>query len=393
MSADEEWIDELAGEAEVGAKPHNVLPLIPGRAQLQATLNAPILSDYQRLALRTLYRSGIRPRELSQIELLADGSIRVGPRLVAIDPETFRALTQLPALFPESQGELYAWLTTAANSSGLLDRCHGMGRKLSANLLRHSFACHQLEQGMDLISLFHLLGHQHFWSTSIYKQTAVGLLRTEYQTAHPLSDAPNLSRRPSRLLRELPDEDEIRERPQTKLSCDEVFSLIQSARDELELLAIRTLYATGLRRFELPAVRYADLDATESRLFVRQGKDSIDRYVLLDAGTAACLLQQQGSKGMADPIFDLTPQGVARAVAYAAECSGLLAKYAPTGMAVSTHALRHAFASHTYARTMQLYTVQQLLGHSSLNNTLIYVNCTLEQQANQYGQAHELSRT
>ena len=73
VSADEEWIDELAGEAEVGAKPHNVLPLIPGRAQLQATLNAPILSDYQRLALRTLYRSGIRPRDLSQIELLDDG--------------------------------------------------------------------------------------------------------------------------------------------------------------------------------------------------------------------------------------------------------------------------------------------------------------------------------
>ena len=127
MSADEEWIDELAGEAEVGAKPHNVLPLIPGRAQLQATLNAPILSDYQRLALRTLYRSGIRPRELSQIELLDDGSIRVGPRLVAIDPETFRALKQLPALFSESQGELYAWLTTAGQferSSGSLPR-HG----------------------------------------------------------------------------------------------------------------------------------------------------------------------------------------------------------------------------------------------------------------------------
>lgn len=380
LSAEEEWLQELAGEVPVTQSPHDHLPVVLSRERLAEVLSAPGLSWRQRLALQVVYGSGIRLEELSQLHISETLGLCAGPRPVALHRATLEMLVpHLP--FAESHEEVANWVREAAGASW-----SAMGRNPSANLLRHCFGCHQLEQGVDLITLHHLMGHRHMWTTSMYRRAAVGMLADRFRACHPVWDWPAGPLR----VGSSSAGPEIRRGEQARLTPSEVLCLLEHARNPEEMLALRTLYATGIRRSELAHALKADLWVGQGRLLIRQGKGGVDRWVLLDPTTAQLL--EAGGGDLGQPLLGLTPQGVARAVAYAAESSGLQAHYAALGFNLSTHALRHAFATHLYERGMPLYSVQELLGHSDLKNTALYVHGSWERRGAAFERCHPLGR-
>jgi site-specific recombinase XerD len=164
------------------------------------------------------------------------------------------------------------------------------------------------------------------------------------------------------------------------LSPNEVARLLAAASNIKHQAALSVAYGAGLRASEVIGLKVGDVDSQRMTLRVEQGKGRKDRYAML----SPVLLQRlrtwwrlghaQGKilpggwlfPGM-DPTDPLTARQLNRAVHSAAEAAGIAKR-------VSTHTLRHSFATHLLERKVDIRVIQVLLGHKKLETTSIYAH-------------------
>jgi integrase/recombinase XerD len=158
------------------------------------------------ILIELLYSSGLRVSEALQLTL---NDIQLEERIlfirgkgnkerwVPIGDKAFKAIKQYldeiriqfkpndPTLLLNNRGNslsrMGAWkiVEKYAKQSGL------DGRKISPHTLRHSFATHLLEGGMDLRVLQELLGHSDLTTTQIYTHLSQQTLRENHKLFHP----------------------------------------------------------------------------------------------------------------------------------------------------------------------------------------------------------------
>ena len=161
------------------------------------------------------------------------------------------------------------------------------------------------------------------------------------------------------------------------LSRQEVRLLLKAPDLLKHRLVLALLYGCGLRRFELLNIKIPDIDLDRKMLHIREGKGRKDRYVPLGDH----LVRGIGSYLEADPPYvwlfngkDNTGQlqqfsttGVQWAIKEAAKKSGIKKH-------VTSHVLRHTYATHLLEMGMDIMTLKDLLGHSDIRTTLVYLH-------------------
>jgi site-specific recombinase XerD len=147
-------------------------------------------------------------------------------------------------------------------------------------------------------------------------------------------------------------------------------------------ILIGLLYGCGLRCFEARNVMLRDLDYDRKMLHVRNGKGKKDRYVPLSdhliRGLRTYILAEKpevylfngqpmedGSGGDFDRRY--SQRGVQWAVKTAAKNAGISKE-------VSVHTLRHTYATHLLEDGLDIVSIKNLLGHESIETTMIYLH-------------------
>lgn len=159
---------------------------------------------------------------------------------------------------------------------------------------------------------------------------------------------------------------------------------------------VEVLYSCGLRLAELRGLDLGDVDFTAGQLRVT-GKGRKERIVPLGRQAAAALRSHLPARAErleaaeGDPLFlsmrggRLSRRQIQRAVTATLDAVA-------EGEGLSTHALRHTFATHMLDRGADLMAVKELLGHASLSTTRIYTHTSRERLKAVYRQAHPRAR-
>lgn len=158
------------------------------------------------------------------------------------------------------------------------------------------------------------------------------------------------------------------------LSPDEVAAMLAKARNPKHRAVLMLLYSAGLRVSEVVRLRPEDLDPDRGLIRVRQGKGAKDRYTLLASRAVKAVERYVESYPTGPWLFPgarpdrpLSTRSVQRIVKRAAAAAGIRKH-------VSTHTLRHSFATHLLEGGTNLRVIQELLGHSSARTTQIYTH-------------------
>lgn len=200
----------------------------------------------------------------------------------------------------------------------------------------------------------------------------------------------------------------------TVLSKEEVKRLLEFAPENYRVM-MGLMYGTGMRLMECVRLRIKDIDFDYSQIIVRQGKGDKDRVVPLPEKYRDDLQQkidnvyethQQDLSNGAGGVY--LPEGLARKYPNAQKeflwqfvfCATRIstdpksgayrrhhihatalqkavrnaASLAKINKKVSSHVLRHSFATHMLEAGYDIRTIQELLGHNDVETTMIYTH-------------------
>lgn len=142
---------------------------------------------------------------------------------------------------------------------------------------------------------------------------------------------------------------------------------------------IETLYGSGLRVSELTDLRISRLDLGEEVVIVT-GKGSRQRMVPLSPPSVSCIRswledrERLTVKLAGRDILFLNRRGAPLTRVMVFYIIRNLAALAGIGKKVSPHTLRHSFATHLLEGGANLRAIQEMLGHSSISTTELYLH-------------------
>lgn len=153
----------------------------------------------------------------------------------------------------------------------------------------------------------------------------------------------------------------------------QVRQILRVCKDKRDRAFIQLMVDSGLRLSEVIALNWADVDVSNGIIRVLKGKGRKTRIVVVGVSTRRALLKYRGEVDSQDlkPLFQtitggrFTPAGLR---------SWVLRIGKRAKIHVTPHALRRTFATLSLRAGMDVFQLQALMGHSSLEMTRRYVS-------------------
>jgi integrase/recombinase XerD len=168
------------------------------------------------------------------------------------------------------------------------------------------------------------------------------------------------------------------------LTIKQVHSIIDACRVERIALFYWTAYSMGLRLEEARNLQIGDIDSQRMMVHIHRGKGAKDRYVPLPTSTLHWLRTHWTTHRHPRLLFpaegrDHKQSSVAKSPIQTSTVQKAMSKIAVElkfVKRVSIHTLRHSYATHLLEAGVSLKVIQQYLGHSSLQTTMVYLHMT-----------------
>jgi integrase/recombinase XerC len=159
---------------------------------------------------------------------------------------------------------------------------------------------------------------------------------------------------------------------------------------------LELFYSTGMRLSELRGINRADIDLLSQQVKVR-GKGRKERIIPVGDHAQLALRNYEAKR---DELIRTSLRNADRTAFFLSSrgkrISTRAIQNAVTGFldsidedaGLSTHSLRHTFATHLLDAGADLRAVQELLGHASISTTQIYTHTSVERLKEVYRRAH-----
>lgn len=159
----------------------------------------------------------------------------------------------------------------------------------------------------------------------------------------------------------------------TVLSTDDIINLLRVTKNLKHRAILALLYSAGLRISELLKLELRHINIERKQLVVRNSKGRKDRFVVL-ADSFLPLLKNYYLTYKPERYF---VEGAKGGMYTASSIRKFLAKNCKEAgiyKEVTPHTLRHSYATHLLEQGINLRHIQELLGHSKPETTMIYTH-------------------
>jgi integrase/recombinase XerD len=169
------------------------------------------------------------------------------------------------------------------------------------------------------------------------------------------------------------------------ISIGEVHTLLKLIEKPSMFCFFTVVYSLGLRLQEALNLQVSDIDSKRMLVHIHRGKGAKDRLVPLPESTLQVLREyykthrnkkwifptegknHSQAATAENPMSDSSVQGTIKAV---------LEQLNWDNRGISTHTLRHCYATHLHEGGVSLKLIQKYLGHAHLTTTMIYLHVT-----------------
>jgi site-specific recombinase XerD len=175
------------------ARRADILPAVLSPAEVVRFLNA-VVDIRNRAAFTTIYAAGLRVSEVATLAISdidsdrmvihvrqgkggKDRFVMLSEQLLGILRGYWRIERPKLWLFPGSDPDWPITPRSLQRACRAAAEAAGLSKKVTVHTLRHCFATHLLEQGVDIRVIQDLLGHRHITSTSRYARVAINMIR------------------------------------------------------------------------------------------------------------------------------------------------------------------------------------------------------------------------